>query len=436
MRVRGRGRRVTLVAACAVVAAASLGVAAHADPGGSGSGRNGSGGYGYGGGDNPAPNIPGQGAVDRAEADVRARQVAVDGIQASLTAADRTLHGLEAAAGLAAEAYDTAVAQAATATRAASDAQGRAAAALDVQRRAEHRLGAFAAEMYREGPDMAKMAALLHADSLHDFATRQQALVNYDAAGALAVREARQASREAGEARQKAEQAVRERETAEAQARMARDRAQSAAVASLAQVSSIRAQRESLLGQLAAAQGVALGLERQRQAGLAEAAARAEAARRAAAAAAAGGGHKRAPGSVAGAPGSGHGLSAPPNADAAVRIMLNYVYAQLGKPYVWGGAGPDVFDCSGLAMRALEAAGWSFPHPAQWQYLAMHPVTYNQLRPGDLVFWAEDDSNPHTIYHEAIYIGHDRIIQAPRPGGVVEQQSLWVNGTPSFYGRP
>ncbi|NUR31745.1 MAG: hypothetical protein HOV83_38890, partial [Catenulispora sp.] len=109
MRVRGRGRRVTLVTACAMVAALLSG-AAHADPGGPGSGRDGSGGYGYGGGDNPAPNIPGQGAVDRAKADVRARQVAVDGIQASLTAADRTLHGLEAAAGLAAEAYDTAVA--------------------------------------------------------------------------------------------------------------------------------------------------------------------------------------------------------------------------------------------------------------------------------------------------------------------------------------
>ena len=70
------------------------------------------------------------------------------------------------------------------------------------------------------------------------------------------MRDARQASRAAGEARQKAEEAVRERETAEAQARVARDRAQAAAVASLAQVSGIRAQREALLGQLAAAQGV------------------------------------------------------------------------------------------------------------------------------------------------------------------------------------
>ncbi len=87
-------------------------------------------------------------------------------------------------------------------------------------------------------------------------------------------------------------------------------------------------------------------------------------------------------------------------------------------------------------MRALEAAGWTFPHPAQWQYLEMRSLTYSELKPGDFVFWAEDDADPHTIYHEAVYIGGDRIIQAPRPGGVVEVQGLWVNGAPSFYGRP
>jgi peptidoglycan DL-endopeptidase CwlO len=125
-----------------------------------------------------------------------------------------------------------------------------------------------------------------------------------------------------------------------------------------------------------------------------------------------------------------------PYAAGPAHALLAYVFAQLGKPYVWGGAGPDVFDCSGLAMRGLEAAGWSFPHPAQWQYLAMHPVSYADLQPGDLVFWAANPNNPHTIYHEAIAIGRDRIIQAPRPGGVVEEQSLWANGAPSFYARP
>ena len=421
MRVRGHGRRVTLgtaTATAAVVAAALLGVAAHADPGGSG-----------------GVTIPGQGDIDRAKATVRDRQVAADQLQASLAAADRRLHDLEASAGLAAEAYDTAVAQAAAATRAAAEAQTRATAALDEQHQAERRLGAFAADSYRQGGDMAQVLALLHANSLHDFATRQQALANYEAAGTQAVKDTRQATHDAAAARQKAEQAARDQQAAEAQARAARDRAQAAADSEQAAVAGIKAQQDTLLRQLAAAHGVELGLERQRQGGLAELAARQEAARRAAAGAARVSG---VPGYAPGpAPaGSAHTLGAPPNAAGAVGTMLNYIYAQLGKPYVWGGAGPDVFDCSGLAMRGLEAAGWSFPHPAQWQYLAMHPLAYNQLRPGDLVFWAANDANPHTIYHEAIYIGNDRIIQAPRPGGVVEIQSLWVNGTPSFYGQP
>jgi cell wall-associated NlpC family hydrolase len=87
-------------------------------------------------------------------------------------------------------------------------------------------------------------------------------------------------------------------------------------------------------------------------------------------------------------------------------------------------------------MRGLQAAGLTYPHPAQWQYLAMRPVAYSQLQPGDLVFWAADSADPHSIYHEAVFVGADRVIQAPHPGGVVDVASLWDNGVPSFYARP
>ncbi|MEY9859122.1 cell wall-associated NlpC family hydrolase [Catenulispora sp. GAS73] len=427
MRGRGHGRRATLVTAT-VLTAALLGAAAHADP--------------------STPVIPGQGTIDRAKVDVRDRQTAADRIQAALDAASGHLHALQATAGLAAEAYDAAVAQAATAAQAADEARARASTALDAQHQAEARLGAFAAEMYRQGPDMAMAVALLHVGSLHDYAVRRQVQANYNAAEALAVSGARQATKDAAAARQKADQTVADQRRAEARAQSALGAARAAAADAQSQVAGIQAQQNTLVQQLAAAQGIEVGLERQREAGLAELAAQQAAARQAAAAAAAASA-ARAAGAGSGG-GSAHASSgggatwtppsAPvgpvPYAEGAVRLMLNYIYAQLGKPYVWGGAGPDVFDCSGLAMRGLEAGGWSFPHPAQWQYLAMRSLTYNQLRPGDLVFWAEDGANPHTIYHEAVYIGNDRIIQAPHPGGVVEQQSLWINGTPSFYGRP
>ncbi|MFC5911532.1 C40 family peptidase, partial [Streptacidiphilus monticola] len=109
--------------------------------------------------------------------------------------------------------------------------------------------------------------------------------------------------------------------------------------------------------------------------------------------------------------------------------------AQVGDAYVWGGAGPDSFDCSGLTMRAWQRAGVALPHYAADQYAESTPLTYRQLRPGDLVFWSHDGS-PAGIYHVALYIGDDRMIEAPRTGDVVKVASLWIMGTPDFYARP
>ena len=123
--------------------------------------------------------------------------------------------------------------------------------------------------------------------------------------------------------------------------------------------------------------------------------------------------------------------AAPPDPAAAVR----YARAQLGLPYVWGAAGPGTFDCSGLTMRAWQRAGVPLPHFAADQYARSRPIRYSQLRPGDLVFWSHDGT-PQDIYHVALYIGGDRMIEAPRTGDVVKVASLWAMGTPSFYARP
>jgi peptidoglycan DL-endopeptidase CwlO len=380
---------------------ASVSTLAHADPG--------------------DPVIPGQDQIDKANADANASKSASDGIQASLDAADRQLHVLEGRAGQAVEAYDTAAAQSALATKAAAATQVQLALARAAKAEADRRLGVFASESYRTGPDLSSITSLMHAGSLRQLTDGEQALREVANLEANALEDAQAAEHAADDAQRKAAVAAAQQQAAAAAAATARDTAQAAAGNEQGEVARISAQREVLLAQLAQAQGIAVGLERQREEGLQIQAARAaETAREAA--------QTRQSGLKDWGP--------MPNAAGSVKVMLDYIYAQLGKPYVWGGAGPDVFDCSGLAMRGLEAAGWDFPHPAQWQYLAMHPVSYSQLRPGDLVFWADDDSNPHTIYHEAIYIGDDRIIQAPRPGGVVEIQSLWVNGRPSFYGRP
>jgi cell wall-associated NlpC family hydrolase len=98
----------------------------------------------------------------------------------------------------------------------------------------------------------------------------------------------------------------------------------------------------------------------------------------------------------------------------AGRAAVAYALAQLGKPYVWGGAGPDVFDCSGLTSQAWLHAGRPVPRTSQEQWAQLQHVPLNQLRPGDLVVYYAGAT------HIALYIGGGLVVQAPRPGAVIK----------------
>jgi cell wall-associated NlpC family hydrolase len=89
-----------------------------------------------------------------------------------------------------------------------------------------------------------------------------------------------------------------------------------------------------------------------------------------------------------------------------------YAEAQLGKPYVWGGAGPYGFDCSGLVMMAWQAGGVSLPHFTGDQWADAYHISGSQLEPGDLVF-------SNGFGHVQMYVGHGEVIQAPHTGEVV-----------------
>ncbi len=116
-------------------------------------------------------------------------------------------------------------------------------------------------------------------------------------------------------------------------------------------------------------------------------------------------------------------------ASGRAAVAIRYAYAQLGKPYQWGGAGPNSFDCSGLTMRAWGAAGVGLPHSAAGQQAELPRVSLSALEPGDLVFFGDP------AFHTAIYIGGGRIIQAPHTGAVVEISSL-AYMPPTSAGRP
>jgi NlpC/P60 family protein len=106
--------------------------------------------------------------------------------------------------------------------------------------------------------------------------------------------------------------------------------------------------------------------------------------------------------------------------DAAVL----FAFAQLGKPYIWGGNGPVGYDCSGLALASWEHAdNVSFARVSDDQYqTAGTPVSLADLIAGDLVFWGTSQTDGSTVYHTAIYVGGGRIVEAT--GDVVQLNSL------------
>ncbi|MFG3255915.1 NlpC/P60 family protein [Streptomyces sp. NPDC048172] len=85
----------------------------------------------------------------------------------------------------------------------------------------------------------------------------------------------------------------------------------------------------------------------------------------------------------------------------------------VGKPYVWGAAGPSSFDCSGLTMWAYGKAGTSIPRTSQGQRGAGKQVPLSQARPGDLVVYRDDAS------HVGMYVGNGQVVHAPHPGAPV-----------------
>jgi cell wall-associated NlpC family hydrolase len=113
--------------------------------------------------------------------------------------------------------------------------------------------------------------------------------------------------------------------------------------------------------------------------------------------------------------GSGH--------SAVVAIAQRY----LGVPYVWGGASPSGFDCSGLTMYCYAQIGIGLSHGATDQQRASNPVPLNALQPGDLVFFG----NASYSHHVGIYVGGGSMIHAPHTGTVVQYGSIsgaWIGG--------
>lgn len=108
--------------------------------------------------------------------------------------------------------------------------------------------------------------------------------------------------------------------------------------------------------------------------------------------------------------------------------VASFACDQIGKPYYWGSAGPDSYDCSGLTMTAWAQVGVNLPHNAAQQRAVTRSIDRSELRPGDLVFYSN-------LSHVGMYVGDNWIVHAPQSGEPVRMSPIDRSPVHS-YGRP
>jgi peptidoglycan DL-endopeptidase CwlO len=428
-------------------------------------------------------------------------------IKAQLAAADQRLEELTVAAGKAAEAYNGARYKLQQARTAARRAQRHADAAAARVRRVEDRLSSAIVKTYENGGTLTGLGVLIQDPDPDALLERLDAYRGVAGAMQSTLDRYESAKVVAGVLADRAESALDAQKEATAEAEKAKEAAEAAVAEAEAAVSSIAAEKKSLIRELAEAQHISVRLAEQRQRALARKAAEAAADQAAEEAAqlvqqeeqaeqdqaqaeqeepeqeqaqaepeqaepeqaepeqqqqaqqgddppayhapskgtgnGSGNGSGGDDGSSAnngGNGGNGGDNDPQPPTDSKpakphrARTAIAYAKAQLGEPYVYGADGPDSWDCSGLTMQSWAAAGEYLSHWSVAQYYETTPISFSDLRRGDLLFWGETN-DPDSIYHVAMYLGHGKMIQAPRPGRSVEIVSIYYWILPNFYTR-
>ncbi|SHK86383.1 Cell wall-associated hydrolase, NlpC family [Pseudonocardia thermophila] len=115
---------------------------------------------------------------------------------------------------------------------------------------------------------------------------------------------------------------------------------------------------------------------------------------------------------------NGAATPALPSGSSVGLVALRAAATQVGKPYIWGASGPNGYDCSGLTSWAFKQAGVTLPRSSSAQATVGRPVSWDELQPGDLVFYY----NP--VSHVGIYAGNGLFINAPESGDVVKFQKV------------
>ena len=107
--------------------------------------------------------------------------------------------------------------------------------------------------------------------------------------------------------------------------------------------------------------------------------------------------------------------------------LIAAALSKVGDSYVWGGAGPNVFDCSGLVQWSYRQAGILMPRTAAEQFLTGDHIPLADAQPGDLLFWTYDPNDPGFVDHTAIYLGNGLMVVAPHTGTNVQVAAVPTN---------
>ena len=427
-----------------------------------------------------------QSDIDRSKASERSTSTSIASLEAQLAQESSNLEDAQIKAQVANEDYLTAVDELNTATKDAQTAQTNADAAASSTAAARSDLGSIVVQTYQEsGNPLDPLTPYLTSESLADLADADVALTRAGGKNNAKVQNVEALEAVATSMQTIADQKVAAKEAAKTSAATAKSDAEAAANDAQNAVTTTRTNRQNLIVQLAAQRNTTVELETKYQNQIeAERKAREEAAAQAAAKAAsekaaADLAQKQAEQAAAqpqeSAPAPQEQSSqpspspqssaqepattsqpepeaaeeeeaapapapapepapAPSHSGSAASTAINAAMGYLGTPYVWAGESASGLDCSGLTMVSYAAAGVELTHSSRVQYGEGSLVPLDAAQPGDLVFWSSDGSQSG-IYHVAIYLGDDTMIEAPTFGMTVRVTSMRYSGVMPYAVR-
>jgi len=366
--------------------------------------------------------------IDAAKKEEAAKADAAKKAAAVLNSATKTLNQLTAIADSAQVAYNKALKELAIAKANAKAAADHAAKTQAEVGKATRVIGKMASNAYKLGGDFTNINALLSANGPQDLIDQLTTLDKIGNTNTVALKRFKAAEAAAKIAKIEADRTKAAQESATAKVAAAKKIADDAKAAQQKEVAKLRSVQNKLAAELSKAKNFRVTLEQQRQLALLEEANAVTA--------------TKTPNQFKVWPNKGFTGRSTIRSTEAIRtnaVAFAKKQVQARKPYIWGAQGPNAFDCSGLVYAAYKDAGLGYP---QWgrlnaalYFVATKRVAFNDLVPGDLLFYSYDGS-VQNIHHITIYAGNGMMWEAnSREVGLIYSNMYSIKGLMPSGGR-